>query len=81
MSESSQGSDTGPGQRGLATGDIIAAADGRALAEWAEKLDTTPQQLRQAIATVGDRAADVEMHLKGSHSTTNADRVERARDA
>ena len=24
---------------------------------------------------VGDKAADVEMHLKGSHSTTNADRV------
>ena len=46
-----------------------------ACAQWAKKLDTTTSQLRDAVAAVGDKAADVEMHLKGSHSTTNADRV------
>lgn len=45
------------------------------LAAWAKKLDSTEEQLRHAVAQVGDKAADVEMHLKGSHSTTNADRV------
>ncbi|MFN3570571.1 MAG: DUF3606 domain-containing protein [Polaromonas sp.] len=44
-------------------------------AAWAKKLDSTEAQLRDAITAVGDKAADVEMHLKGSHSTTNADRV------
>lgn len=63
------------------TGERIDADDDRALAEWARKLDTTAQQLREAISAVGDRAADVEMHLKGSHSTTNADRVKDANGA
>ncbi|AYQ29241.1 MULTISPECIES: DUF3606 domain-containing protein [unclassified Polaromonas] len=43
---------------------------------WTQKLSATREQLREAIAAVGDKAADVEMHLKGSHSTTNSDRVE-----
>ena len=43
--------------------------------KWCSKLDATENQLREAVAAVGDKAADVEMHLKGSHSTTNADRV------
>jgi hypothetical protein len=47
-----------------------------ACAQWAKKLDTTESQLRDAVAAVGDVAADVEMHLKGSHSTTNSDRME-----
>ena len=49
-----------------------------ALAEWAKKLDATPAQLREAVRAVGDRATDVEMHLKGSRSTTNDDRVDEA---
>jgi hypothetical protein len=48
------------------------------LASWAKKLDTTEMQLKDAIGRVGDRAADVEMDLKGTHSTTNDDRVEQA---
>jgi hypothetical protein len=40
-----------------------------------KKLDTTEDQLREAIAAVGDKATDVEMHLKGTRSTTNSDRV------
>jgi len=43
------------------------------LHDWARKFDATPQQIRDAVQAVGDRAADVEMHLKGTHSTTNAD--------
>ena len=52
--------------------------DEDALDQWAEKLDTTELQLIDAIAAVGNLAADVEMHLKGSHSTTNADRAAEA---
>ncbi len=52
--------------------------DERNLADWARKLDATPDQLKEAVGAVGPLAADVEMHLKGSRSTTNADRVEDA---
>ena len=43
--------------------------------EWTRKLDVSEEQLREAIDAVGDRATDVEMHLKGSRSTTNQERV------
>ena len=55
--------------------DRIDLNDPTAAAQWADKLDTTEAQLRDAVAAVGNIAADVEMHLKGSHSTTNADRM------
>lgn len=55
--------------------DRIAINDPAALAEWTKKLATTEDQLRDAIAKVGDKATDVEMHLKGARSTTNADRM------
>jgi hypothetical protein len=55
--------------------DRIALDDDQALERWAKKLDATPEQLREAVQAVGDRAADVEMHLKGARSTTNSDRV------
>ncbi|RZM04463.1 MAG: DUF3606 domain-containing protein [Variovorax sp.] len=62
-----------------ATGpDTIDVQSDAALEEWAKKLDTTTQQLKDAVAEVGDRATDVEMHLKGTRSTTNTDRVEEA---
>lgn len=48
------------------------------LAAWARKLDSTPEQIRDAVQAVGDQAADVEMHLKGTHATTNADQEARA---
>jgi hypothetical protein len=47
----------------------------QARASWAKKLDASEEQLREAVGAVGDRAADVEMHLKGARSTTNSDRV------
>ena len=55
--------------------DRIDLEDEQAVARWAKKLDATPDQLREAVRTVGPRAADVEMHLKGTRSTTNSDRV------
>jgi hypothetical protein len=48
---------------------------------WARKLDATPQQIRDAVAAVGNLAADVEMYLKGTHSTSNADAQAGARGA
>lgn len=47
-------------------------------AEWLKKLDVTEEQLREAVAAVGDKATNVEMHLKGARSTTNSDRVHEA---
>ncbi|HSW17778.1 MAG TPA: DUF3606 domain-containing protein [Ramlibacter sp.] len=61
--------------------DRIDIQDSAALARWAGKLDCTQSQLRDAVGAVGDIAADVEMHLKGSHSTTNSDRVDELDDA
>ena len=55
--------------------DRIDVGDSAACAQWAQKLNVTAGQVRDAVAAVGDIAADVEMYLKGSHSTTNADRV------
>ena len=49
--------------------------DEAALREWSRKFDATPEQLREAVEAVGDHADDVEMHLKGSRSTTNEERV------
>lgn len=46
------------------------------IAEWAKRLDVTEMQLKDAVAAAGDRATDVEMHLKGTRSTTNAERVD-----
>jgi hypothetical protein len=43
--------------------------------EWAKKFDTSPQQIREAVEAVGDRADDVELHLKGSRTTETGDRV------
>ena len=56
--------------------DRIDVNDDAALAHWSTKLSATAIQLRDAVAQVGDKASDVEMHLKGTRSTTNDDRVE-----
>ncbi|TFZ01802.1 DUF3606 domain-containing protein [Ramlibacter humi] len=47
----------------------------QARVHWARKLDASEDQLREAVRAVGDRATDVELHLKGARSTTNSDRV------
>lgn len=56
-------------------GERIDLHDTAELDMWAKRLDVTTAQLEEAVAAVGSLAADVEMHLKGSHSTTNADRM------
>lgn len=62
-----------------ATGaDRIDANSDEALRIWAERLNVSQDQIREAVEKVGDLASDVELHLKGSRSTTNDDRVEAA---
>ena len=56
--------------------DRIDVNDEAACEHWAKKLDTTKMQLQEAVAAVGDKATDIEMHLKGSRSTTNDDRID-----
>lgn len=58
--------------------DRIDVAAPASLAEWSRKLAVTDDQLKEAVAAVGDLATDVEMHLKGSRSTTNKERVQEA---
>lgn len=48
------------------------------LQQWARKLDASQAQITEAVQAVGDRASDVEEHLKGSRSTTNAERTTQA---
>lgn len=45
------------------------------LRSWAEKFGVSREQIQQAVRAVGDRADDVEMHLKDSRSTTNSERA------
>jgi len=62
-----------------ATGpDRIDVNSDEALKLWSERFDVTSSQLREAVDAVGDKATDIEMHLKGSRSITNSDRVEEA---
>ena len=58
--------------------DRIDLVSDASLTEWAKKLAVTEDQLKEAVSKVGDRATDVEMHLKGSRSTTNEERVKEA---
>jgi hypothetical protein len=55
--------------------DRIDLNDATSCEQWARRLDATPEQLREAVSAVGDKVADVEMHLKGSRSSANSDRV------
>lgn len=47
--------------------------DSAQIERWTREFNVTDEQLAEAIAKVGDNAADVELYLKGSRSTTNAD--------
>lgn len=48
------------------------------LRDWARKFNATPEQIKAAVGRVGDLAADVELDLKGSRSTTNAESARKA---
>ncbi|RYD86769.1 DUF3606 domain-containing protein [Noviherbaspirillum suwonense] len=52
--------------------------DEASMKEWEKKLDATAEQLKEAVAAVGDLASDVEAHLKGSRSSVNSERVHNA---
>ena len=46
--------------------------------KWADEFDVSVDQIRDAIAAVGTTKADVEMYLKGSHSSTDSDLTRKA---
>jgi hypothetical protein len=46
--------------------------------EWAKEFDVTREQIREAIQRVGPKKADVEMYLKGSHSSTDGEVTDHA---
>ncbi len=52
--------------------------DDASLRNWASRLDTTEQQLRDAISAVGSDAGAVEEYLKGSRASINSERVRQA---
>jgi len=60
--------------------DTIDIRDEGSLKEWGKKFNVTNEQLKEAVAAVGTLASDVELHLKGSRSTTNTERVDDAED-
>ena len=41
----------------------------------ADEFDASPEQIREAISAVGPRPGAIAMHLTGTRSTTNRDRV------
>jgi len=57
------------------TPQTVNADDTAAIEKLAQALDATPEQVQEAIGAVGTAASDIEMHLKGSRSTTNAART------
>lgn len=56
----------------------INVGDEQEVQTWARKLNVTAQQIREAVDAVGARPSDVEEHLKGSRSTTNAEQTRAA---
>ena len=56
----------------------LAAAERRHAGVWAEKLNVSAAQIRDAVTAVGSNASDVEEHLKGTRSTTNAEQTKKA---
>jgi hypothetical protein len=54
-------------------GPVVQLDDQLEASAWAERLGVTHEQLAEAVEAVGNRAADVELHLKGTRATTNAD--------
>lgn len=51
------------------------AASDEQISAWAIEFAVTETQVREAIEAVGTNASDIELHLKGSRSSSNSDRV------
>ena len=45
------------------------------IAAWAKEFDATETQVQEAIVAVGTSPGDIELHLKGSRSSSNSDKV------
>lgn len=56
--------------------DRIDVSSKASVSEWAKKLQVTDMQITDAVRAVGDLATEVEMHLKGTRSTTNGERTD-----
>ncbi|WP_162585510.1 DUF3606 domain-containing protein [Variovorax sp. RA8] len=54
----------------------IDVSSSSAVEDLAKRFDATPQQIRDAVKAVGSRVADVELHLKGTRSSSNEQRVD-----
>lgn len=57
---------------------VIDITDEALVQSGANKLNVSPQQIHDAVAEVGSNASDVEEHLKGTRSTTNAEQTRQA---
>ena len=66
--------DDNTSQRGAQGPERIDVNQSSQLREWAKTFDATPEQIKEAVQAVGDHADDVEMHLKGTRSSSNASR-------
>lgn len=64
-----------PDQNTTSVEDRIDLNNAGQLSEWARKFDATPEQISEAVKAVGDHPENVEMHLKGSRSSSNSERV------
>ena len=45
------------------------------ISAWAQEFAVTETQVREAIDAVGQNPSDIELHLKGTRSSSNSDRV------
>jgi len=54
---------------------LIDVEDTTQIDAWAQKLNVSPQQIRDAVAAVGRSGGDVEEYLKGTRATTNAEKT------
>lgn len=52
--------------------------DPGSLDHWSREFAVSELQVVDAVRKVGDKAAEVEMYLKGSRSSTNADALDEA---
>ncbi len=59
----------------MSTPHFNTAVDDEQIHAWVKEFDVTEAQVREAIGAVGTQPGDIEMHLKGSRSSTNSDKV------
>jgi len=64
-------------QRGGQDRDRIDIHEDHELRHWSKKFDVTPEQIKEAVDAVGTRASEVELYLKGSRASSNADQEDR----